>query len=76
MIITSNIPERGVRMGMPPGVDHPDASRVQSGFLSHVVAMWHAVLNFVAPFGFEDETGFHYGEMPASRERQQTTHLR
>jgi hypothetical protein len=25
---------------------------------------WHAVINYLVPIGYQDETGFHYGEGP------------
>ena len=65
MIIASNISERGVRVGLPSGVDRSQVPRARSGFLPRIAAVWHAALNFVAPVGYEDGTGFHYGEMPA-----------
>ncbi|MGP8199174.1 MAG: hypothetical protein ACLQU4_06700, partial [Limisphaerales bacterium] len=28
--------------------------------------IWHAAIDYLVPIGYEDETGFHYGEMPTS----------
>ena len=36
------------------------------GTWTRVAIAWRAVINHLAPIGYEDETGFHYGEMPAS----------
>ena len=40
----------------------------QPGYLTRIVATWHAAINFLVPIGYEDETGFHYGEMPGPSE--------
>jgi hypothetical protein len=29
---------------------------------TRIVATWHAAVNYLVPIGYEDETGFHYGE--------------
>jgi hypothetical protein len=39
-------------------------SVVRPGFWTRIVAAWYAAINFLAPIGYEDETGFHYGAMP------------
>jgi len=39
----------------------PDARQGSGGRLSRV---WDLLLNIVAPLGYEDEQGFHYGEPP------------
>lgn len=36
----------------------------QTGSLPHVNSFWQTLLDWIAPLGYEDETGFHYGEMP------------
>jgi len=40
----------------------PDAGHSKG--LSRLVAVWEAALNFLIPTGYQDETGFHYGEEP------------
>ncbi len=32
--------------------------------LSRIAAAWRAFCNSFAPLGYEDETGFHYGDRP------------
>jgi hypothetical protein len=39
----------------------PDAKQGGGGRLSRV---WGLLLNHVAPLGYEDEQGFHYGQPP------------
>jgi hypothetical protein len=39
----------------------PDA---RSGSWTRIAGAWHAAINYLVPIGYEDETGFHYGEMP------------
>jgi hypothetical protein len=29
--------------------------------MNRIFARWSAVIDFVVPIGYEDETGFHYG---------------
>ena len=42
-----------------------------AGFWAGIQAWWRGVLKrFEVPVGFEDESGFHYGEPFASREAQ------
>jgi hypothetical protein len=40
----------------------PDTSRV--GYLGRLSTAWSFLVNYVAPLGYEDERGFHYGEPP------------
>ena len=35
--------------------------------LSRITAGWRALIDCIAPLGYEDETGFHYGELPKQR---------
>ena len=39
---------------------------VRTGSWTRVAVPWHAAISYLAPFGYEDEAGFHYGEMPES----------
>lgn len=34
--------------------------------------VWRVLVDLVAPLGYEDEEGFHYGEMPKNASRQRT----
>jgi hypothetical protein len=36
----------------------------RSGGWTRLTIVWHAAINYLVPIGYEDETGFHYGEMP------------
>jgi len=38
----------------------------RSGSWTRLAVTWHKAINYFVPIGYEDETGFHYGEMPAS----------
>jgi len=40
-----------------------------SFFLSGVVARWKHALNSLIPVGYQDETGFHFGEPPHNRKK-------
>ena len=42
------------------------APAARSGVWTRMAVTWHAAVNYLVPIGYEDETGFHYGEMPAS----------
>ncbi len=37
-----------------------------TGRRTRLAVTWHAVMNYLVPIGYEDEAGFHYGEMPPS----------
>lgn len=39
----------------------------RQGLLAYVAALLDAGLNAIAPVGYEDETGFHYGLPPIER---------
>jgi hypothetical protein len=74
MIIASNISEKSVRMELPPGVDRSQVAHAPSGFLPRLASLGHSAMNFLAPFGYEDEIGFHYGDTPPLHEPDQTRH--
>jgi len=77
MTIPSDMAERGAPARWPSssGGGCSRAKRVLSGFWTRIVAMWNAALNFFVPYGYEDETGFHYGEMrrPADQNKPSRT---
>jgi hypothetical protein len=31
---------------------------------NRLLVRWHALTDYLVPIGYEDETGFHYGEKP------------
>ena len=39
-------------------------SRERTGALARLAMLWRATMNLIAPLGYEDESGFHFGEMP------------
>jgi hypothetical protein len=39
-----------------------------SGGWHRIMARWESAIDFLVPFGYEDQTGFHYGEVPAQAE--------
>lgn len=39
----------------------------RQGLFAHVAAFWDASLNAIAPLGYEDEAGFHYGLPPSKK---------
>jgi hypothetical protein len=42
------------------GRNHPAPPRIRAAVI------WEAALDVIAPLGYEDETGFHYGTPPAA----------
>jgi hypothetical protein len=40
-------------------------SPARRGAWTRIATLWRAALGCIAPLGYEDEMGFHYGEMPA-----------
>jgi hypothetical protein len=42
------------------------APAARSGIWTRVAVTWHTAIDYLVPLGYEDETGFHYGEKPAS----------
>jgi hypothetical protein len=53
------------------GGDMANMSSGRMGCL--IVTTWHAAINFLVPIGYEDETGFHYGESPARNGHSELT---
>lgn len=41
-----------------PGIECASETR----HTTHIFATWEAAINFLVPIGYEDESGFHYGE--------------
>jgi hypothetical protein len=42
--------------------------RLRVSLLARAAAIGNAVLNAVAPLGYEDKSGFHYGPTPGQRD--------
>jgi hypothetical protein len=42
------------------------APAARSGVWTRLAVTWHAAVNYLVPIGYEDESGFHYGKIPAS----------
>jgi len=40
----------------------------QPAFSRLIAVSWDAVVNFIVPIGYEDQSGFHYGEQPISHD--------
>jgi hypothetical protein len=38
------------------------------GSWTRIAVVWHAAINYLVPIGYEDETGFHYGQMRETME--------
>jgi hypothetical protein len=36
------------------------------GSWTRIAVTWQRAVDYLMPIGYQDETGFHYGEMPAS----------
>jgi hypothetical protein len=51
-MVTSSHTEEGEPAARPSGC-------------TRIEVIWHAVIDYLVPIGYEDETGFHFGEMPA-----------
>ena len=45
------------------------AATSRLGCFNRVVARWRAAINYLVPIGYEDDSGFHYGQ-PAARNRR------
>ena len=48
-----------------------DAATRRLGCIQRAVARWHAVINSLVPIGYEDASGFHYGEPASGDERSE-----
>jgi hypothetical protein len=44
--------------------DTPGTSHGSPGISNRITVSWDAVINFLVPVGYEDESGFHYGGPP------------
>jgi len=44
----------------------PIVPAARPGSWTRLAVTWHAAINYLMPIGYEDETGYHYGEMPVS----------
>ncbi|MBE0543763.1 MAG: hypothetical protein IH623_20655 [Verrucomicrobia bacterium] len=53
---------------MDPPLRRTSVSHAIAGGWQRIVARWEAAIDYVVPVGYEDETGFHYGEVPAEAE--------
>ena len=45
-------------------MNRPGMCRQGSGSPNWMAVSWDAVVNFLAPLGYENESGFHYGKQP------------
>jgi len=43
-----------------------DVPAAQTGHRTRLAVAWRAAINYLVPVGYEDDTGFHYGERPES----------
>jgi len=50
----------------PSGRETNTNSSEQCSGFSRIIATWRAFYDSFAPLGYEDETGFHYGDRPKS----------
>jgi hypothetical protein len=55
------------------GGDPANTSSGRLGCFARIVITWRAVINFLVPIGYEDETGFHYGESLARNGHSELT---
>jgi hypothetical protein len=42
----------------------------RSASWARIAVTWHTALDHFVPIGYEDESGFHYGEMPVANAAQ------
>jgi len=55
--------DRGQWQASSASPTHTTSSGQDHG-ISRIVAVWRGLFQNVAPMGYEDETGFHYGDAP------------
>ena len=68
-MITVSHPDAGDAKWLPsPAGDRAVAPSEKSGIVTKIIAKWEAAVNFIVPVGFEDPSGFHFGE-PAGDSR-------
>jgi hypothetical protein len=61
MTSVRQIAQKGV-LAKKPAVSGQDAAKIRPGFLSRIAHAWRTVLDSLVPAGYEDETGFHFGD--------------
>jgi len=57
------VPAEWVSSSNGDGLTVPAA---RPGSWTRIAVIWRTAINYLVPIGYEDETGFHYGEMPVS----------
>lgn len=64
MTTERRITSMGLRPGRPTRADRSDSPwpGAGTGLLTRLVVGWFSAVSFLVPVGYEDETGFHYGE--------------
>jgi hypothetical protein len=66
MTSVRSIAQKGVpsQWSSPSGREtNTNSSEKGTGF-SHILSIWRVFRDSFAPLGYEDETGFHYGDRP------------
>jgi hypothetical protein len=61
--INEGVPAECVASSGGDGLIVPAA---RPGSWTRIAVLWHTVIDYLVPIGYEDETGFHYGEMAVS----------
>jgi hypothetical protein len=64
MASVRHIAQNGSKWSSPSGRETNRNSSEQGWGLSRLTAAWRAFRDSFAPLGYEDETGFHYGDRP------------
>ena len=67
MISIRHIAKHGAGLGCPAGSGTVVAPGQPGRCRSRLVVIWNATVKAIAPLGYEDQSGFHYGEMPNDR---------